>query len=156
MYKALFSCQRSFSCSCSISVHPIWLSLDCILVDFMQKINIFKNRAAESESLEQRAVTLFKFNKMLEDCVHIDSPEKKNDSSKSFYWMITNPQIKCWIQFCILKKRDECYIAGFAIFYRRCQLFIIFTICSPRDSIVTGGRGLEKLKCTLHGCSMNL
>lgn len=43
----------------------------------MQKINIFKNRAAESESLEQRAVTLFKFNKMLEDCVHIDSPEKK-------------------------------------------------------------------------------
>lgn len=51
----------------------------------MQKINIFKNRAAESESLEQRAVTLFKFNKMLEDCVHIDSPEKKNDSSKSFY-----------------------------------------------------------------------
>lgn len=81
MYKALFSCQRnittSFSCSCSVSVHLIWLSLDCILVDFMQKINIFKNRAAESESLEQRAVTLFKFSKMLEDCVHIDSPEKK-------------------------------------------------------------------------------
>lgn len=110
MYKALFSCQRnittSFSCSCSVSVHLIWLSLDCILVDFMQKINIFKNRAAESESLEQRAVTLFKFNKMLEDCVHIDSPEKKkNDYSKSFYWMITNPQIKCWIQLCILKKK---------------------------------------------------
>lgn len=42
---------------------------------------------------------------MLEDCVHIDSPEKKNDYSKSFYWMITNPQIKCWIQLCILKKK---------------------------------------------------
>lgn len=50
----------SFSCSCSVPVHLIWLSLDCIhLMDFMQKINIFKNQATE-----QRAVTLFKFNSL--------------------------------------------------------------------------------------------
>lgn len=85
----------------------------------------------------------------------IYTAQKINDYSKSFYWMITNPQIKCWTQFCILKKKgDACYIAGFAIFYRRCQLFIIFTICSPHDSTVADGRGLEKLKCTLHGCSI--
>lgn len=50
----------SFSCSCSVPVHLIWLSLECIhLMDFMQKINIFKNQATE-----QRAVTLFKFNSL--------------------------------------------------------------------------------------------
>lgn len=37
-----------FLCLCSVFVYFIWLLLDCIyLMDFMQKINIFKNQVIE-------------------------------------------------------------------------------------------------------------